>query len=78
MPKKSFVGWGPYAYFRVLEESHANTNATNIANLQQQDAMAGEVQVVNQEEERSDGGFMGLHLARNSSSTLEEIDSGNR
>ena len=70
------VGWGPYAYFRVLEESVANTNANNVVNLQ--DAMAGEVQVVNQEEEKSDNGFMGLHLARNSSSTLEDIESGKR
>ncbi|XWS30757.1 hypothetical protein CRYUN_Cryun23aG0016400 [Craigia yunnanensis] len=69
-------GWGPYAYFQVLEESHANTNAANVASLQ--DAMAGEIQVVNQEEERSDNGFMGLHLARNSSSTLENIESGKR
>ncbi|XVF71563.1 hypothetical protein PTKIN_Ptkin12aG0048200 [Pterospermum kingtungense] len=69
-------GWGPYAYFRVLEESHANTNATDVVNLQ--DAMAGEAQVMNQEEERSDDGFIGLHLARNSSSTLEDIESGKR
>ncbi|XWS75506.1 hypothetical protein CRYUN_Cryun01aG0095200 [Craigia yunnanensis] len=69
-------GWGPYTYFRVLEESVANTNAINVASLQ--DAMAGEVQVVNQEEERSDDGFMGLHLAHNSSSTLEDIESGKR
>ncbi|XP_022771982.1 lipid phosphate phosphatase 2-like isoform X2 [Durio zibethinus] len=69
-------GWGPYAYFRVLEESNANTNTTNVATLQ--DAMAGEVQVVNQEEEISDNGFTGLHLARGSSSTLEDIESGKR
>ncbi|XVF20730.1 hypothetical protein REPUB_Repub12eG0028000 [Reevesia pubescens] len=69
-------GWGPYAYFQVLEEALANTNATNVVNPK--DSTAREVQVVNQEEEGSDNGFMGLHLARNSSSTLEDIESVKR
>ncbi|OMP04704.1 Phosphatidic acid phosphatase type 2/haloperoxidase [Corchorus olitorius] len=67
-------GWGPYAYFRVLEESVANTQANNVAS--RQDAMTGEVQIGNHEEERTDNGFMGLHLARSASSTMEDIESG--
>ncbi|OMO80290.1 Phosphatidic acid phosphatase type 2/haloperoxidase [Corchorus capsularis] len=66
--------WGPYAYFRVLEESVANTQANNVAS--RQDAMTGEVQIGNHEEERTDNGFMGLHLARSASSTMEDIESG--
>ncbi|XP_021296375.1 putative lipid phosphate phosphatase 3, chloroplastic isoform X3 [Herrania umbratica] len=69
-------GWGPYAYFQVLEESLASTQATDVEN--QQDATAEEVQIANQEEERSDDGFMGMHSACNASSTLEDMESGKR
>lgn len=68
------VGWGPYAYFQVLEESLVSTQATNVEN--QQDATAEEVQMANQEEERSDN--VGMHLACNASSTLEDMESGKR
>ncbi|KAK6255751.1 hypothetical protein QUC31_017414 [Theobroma cacao] len=67
-------GWGPYAYFQVLEESLVSTQATNVEN--QQDATAEEVQMANQEEERSDN--VGMHLACNASSTLEDMESGKR
>ncbi|XP_038718906.1 putative lipid phosphate phosphatase 3, chloroplastic isoform X2 [Tripterygium wilfordii] len=62
-------GWGPYAYFRVLEESRG----ANTAN--QAIAPAMEPQFENQQEESSDG-FMGLHLAPNSNPTLEDIELG--
>ncbi|GMI63416.1 LIPID PHOSPHATE PHOSPHATASE 3, lipid phosphate phosphatase 3 [Hibiscus trionum] len=68
-------GWGTYAYFRVLEESIANTtNTANAGNLQ--NAIAGEIQIANQQEERSDNGFMGMHLARDSNSTMGDVESG--
>ncbi|KAL4324028.1 hypothetical protein GQ457_11G005290 [Hibiscus cannabinus] len=68
-------GWGTYAYFRVLEESIANTtNTANAGNLQ--NAIAGEIQIANQEEEHSDNGFMGMHLARDSNSTMGDVESG--
>ncbi|KAF5479943.1 hypothetical protein F2P56_000725 [Juglans regia] len=61
-------GWGPYAYFRVLEESHGRTQAANV--------QAMEAQVDNEQDERSIHGCIGISLARNSSSKLEEIESG--
>ncbi|GMI85525.1 LIPID PHOSPHATE PHOSPHATASE 3, lipid phosphate phosphatase 3 [Hibiscus trionum] len=74
-PPYDVNGWGTYAYFRVLEESTANTtNTVNAGNLQ--NAMTGEIQIANQQEERNENGFMGMHLARDSSSTLEDIESG--
>ncbi|KAA3458408.1 lipid phosphate phosphatase 2 isoform X1 [Gossypium australe] len=67
-------GSGTYAYFRVIEESTANTtntiNATNLPN-----AMTGEIQIANQQEP-TDNGFMGMHLARNSNSVLGDVESG--
>lgn len=71
------VGWGPYAYFRVLEESRSGAQATNMVSMHNVQATAPEVD--NQEEEGSHG-FMGLHLADNNQSalTLEELESGRR
>ncbi|XP_016680565.2 lipid phosphate phosphatase 2 isoform X1 [Gossypium hirsutum] len=67
-------GSGTYAYFRVIEESTANTtNTINAANLP--NAMTGEIQIANQQES-TDNGFMGMHLARNSNSVLEDVESG--
>ncbi|XP_012471356.1 lipid phosphate phosphatase 2 isoform X1 [Gossypium raimondii] len=67
-------GSGTYAYFRVIEESTANTtNTINAANLP--NAMTGEIQIANQQEP-TDNGFMGMHLARNSNSVLEDVESG--
>lgn len=69
-----FVGSGTYAYFRVIEESTANvTTTTTAANLP--NAMTGGIQIANQQEP-TDNGFMGMHLARNSSSVLEDVESG--
>ena len=71
------VGWGPYAYFRVLEESRSHTQATNMVNMQNMQPTPSEV--VNQEEYRHSDGFMGLHLADSPSAlTLEELESGRR
>ncbi|XP_038990920.1 putative lipid phosphate phosphatase 3, chloroplastic isoform X1 [Hibiscus syriacus] len=63
-------GWGTFAYFRVLEESIANTtNTANAGNL------AGESQILNQQGQ-SDNGFMGMHLAREANSTMGDMESG--
>ncbi|KAE8684677.1 Lipid phosphate phosphatase 1 [Hibiscus syriacus] len=68
-------GWGTYAYFRVLEESTANTtNTANAGNLR--NATSGEIQIANQQEGRHDNGFMGMHLARDADSTMGDMESG--
>ncbi|XP_038996459.1 putative lipid phosphate phosphatase 3, chloroplastic isoform X3 [Hibiscus syriacus] len=68
-------GWGTYAYFRVLEESIANT--TNTANAgNPHNAISGEIQIANQQEGRHDNGFMGMHLARDADSTMGDMESG--
>lgn len=70
------VGWGPYAYFRVLEESRRYTQAPNTSDAHNGQAL--EAQVENQQEERSNG-FRGLCIAYDdNSSTLEELESGRR
>ncbi|XP_022133767.1 lipid phosphate phosphatase 2-like isoform X2 [Momordica charantia] len=67
-------GWGPYAYFRVLE-SLANpppqpANAANVRN--EQDV---ERQTENDEDDRrSNGRFIGLSTDTNSRSTMEETE----
>ncbi|KAK8994891.1 hypothetical protein V6N11_045959 [Hibiscus sabdariffa] len=67
-------GWVTYAYFRVLEESTANTTITaNAGNLQ--NAVAAEIQIANQQQ-WDENGFMGMQLARDSSSRMEDIESG--
>ncbi|CBI33615.3 hypothetical protein VitviT2T_021835 [Vitis vinifera] len=60
-------GWGPYAYFRTLEESRAQTQAANAVNVQDVEA-----QVENQQDERNRNTFTGLSLAHDSSSRQEE------
>lgn len=73
-----FIGWGPYAYFRELEESRSSTQAANAVNGCNVQAMEAQPQVDNAHDERSIHGCMGLTLARNSNTTLEEIESGRR
>lgn len=58
-----FVGWGPYAYFQVLEAARAQGTENG--------AVQRPAQVDNGEEEE-DGGFMGLHLVDNPSMRREE------
>ncbi|KAM1011865.1 hypothetical protein FF1_047000 [Malus domestica] len=69
-------GWGPYAYFQVLEESSSGTQVTstvNASNVQVIDSRVG-----NQVDETSIHGCMGLTLARDSGSALEDLESGRR
>nr|XP_027188586.1 putative lipid phosphate phosphatase 3, chloroplastic isoform X2 [Cicer arietinum] len=59
-------GWGPYAYFKMLEELQGMVQAPNAQN-------GSEAQVENQE------ACMGLSLTENQNSTLEdELESGRR
>ncbi|ONI17256.1 hypothetical protein PRUPE_3G148800 [Prunus persica] len=69
-------GWGPYAYFQVLEESRSVTQAATIVNGS--NVQVTEARVENQEDETSIHGCMGLSLAHNSGSALEELESGRR
>ncbi|XP_030492023.2 lipid phosphate phosphatase 2 isoform X1 [Cannabis sativa] len=70
-------GWGPYAYFRVLEESRPSAQAANMVDMR--NGRAAQADVGNQEEEGSSHGFMGLHLADDQSAlTLEELETGRR
>ncbi|XP_034207901.1 putative lipid phosphate phosphatase 3, chloroplastic isoform X4 [Prunus dulcis] len=69
-------GWGPYAYFQVLEESRSVTQAATIVNGS--NVQVTEAWVENQEDETSIHGCMGLSLAHNSGSALEELESGRR
>ncbi|CAL9012786.1 unnamed protein product [Prunus brigantina] len=69
-------GWGPYAYFQELEESRSVTQAATIVNGS--NVQVTEARVENQEDETSIHGCMGLSLAHNSGSALEELESGRR
>ncbi|CAL1405368.1 unnamed protein product [Linum trigynum] len=58
-------GWGPYAYFRALEEAREGTSgATNLGN-----AEGTAENVLGNEEAVEDKGVMGLQLATNDSSS---------
>lgn len=67
------IGWGPYAYFRVLEELRASTQAANTVNMQPREAHT-EIQ----QHERSSNAFTGISLAGEISSTPEDLESGRR
>ncbi|KAK9272595.1 hypothetical protein L1049_002969 [Liquidambar formosana] len=69
-------GWGPYAYFKVLEESRASTQAANGVNSL--NVHAGEAQVENQQDEGTNHTCMGLSLGGDSNSILEEMEAGRR
>ncbi|KAF9591869.1 hypothetical protein IFM89_008915 [Coptis chinensis] len=65
-------GWGPYEYFRMLEERCTEqANTVNSLNVQ-----AMEVQVVQQQNERSNHGPIGLSEAHEH--CLDEMESGRR
>lgn len=76
-PPYHVEGWGPYAYFRVLEESRSGGQATGMVNMHTVQATNSEVG--NQEDENSSNGLLGLHLANNQLAlTLGELESGTR
>ncbi|XP_058753788.1 putative lipid phosphate phosphatase 3, chloroplastic isoform X2 [Vicia villosa] len=62
-------GWGPYAYFKMLEESRVTSQGPNAQNGAQSENQEGQ----------SQHGCIGLSLAENQTSTLEdELESGRR
>ncbi|XP_015880043.1 lipid phosphate phosphatase 2 isoform X2 [Ziziphus jujuba] len=76
-PPYHHEGWGPYAYFRVLEESRVGTQAPNPTSIHNDQAL--EVQVEEQHERRRSNGCLGLSITNDDSSlTLEELESGRR
>ncbi|KAK7272928.1 hypothetical protein RIF29_13971 [Crotalaria pallida] len=70
-------GWGPYAYFRMLEESRGMTQNPNTQTSGQTQLALAEAQVENQEGQ-SHHGCMGLGLARDRGPTLDDMESGRR
>ncbi|XP_050228842.1 lipid phosphate phosphatase 2-like isoform X3 [Mercurialis annua] len=62
-------GWGPYAYFRVLEELHGSAQASGAINLINSET--AEARVENEDESN---GFLGLHLADASNLPTETVD----
>ncbi|KAL7232014.1 hypothetical protein ACSBR2_010100 [Camellia fascicularis] len=69
------IGWGPYAYFRELEESHAASQATNVNS---KNAQSTEAHIGCQQDERNNNAFMGISLAADSSLKAEDLESGRR
>uniref|UniRef100_A0A5B7CC89 Putative lipid phosphate phosphatase 2 isoform X2 n=1 Tax=Davidia involucrata TaxID=16924 RepID=A0A5B7CC89_DAVIN len=68
--------WGPYAYFRILEESRGTTQAANAVNSH--NAQATGAQNENQQDERNNNAFTGISLSDNLSLTVEDLESGRR
>ncbi|XP_048439745.1 lipid phosphate phosphatase 2-like isoform X4 [Pyrus x bretschneideri] len=69
-------GWGPYAYFQVLEEMRSGAQVTSTINGS--NVQVTEARVENQVDETSNHGCMGLTLARGSGSALEDLESGRK
>ncbi|BAT83010.1 hypothetical protein VIGAN_04010300 [Vigna angularis var. angularis] len=67
-------GWGPYAYFRMLEESRQMTQGPNVPNSGH--AQLTEVQAESEEGQEGCHGYMGLSLSRDRNATLNDIESG--
>lgn len=70
-------GWGPYAYFRVLEESLLNA-AGAADGVNNQNAQPAGAQVEHEQSESNRNTFNGLHSARASSLTVEDLEAGRR
>ncbi|KAF7130301.1 hypothetical protein RHSIM_Rhsim10G0073100 [Rhododendron simsii] len=75
-PPYHVEGWGPYAYFRVVEELRASTQAAN--NVNTQNGQPREAHMESQHHERSSNAFIGISLAGDTSSTPEDLESGTR
>ncbi|KAF5751891.1 putative lipid phosphate phosphatase 3 [Tripterygium wilfordii] len=71
-------GWGPYAYFRALEESGSRTTngtqITNAVNVQTQES----VRAVNQEVSHRDEAYVSLSLGNDPNSPLDAMELGRR
>ncbi|KAK2986769.1 hypothetical protein RJ640_010994, partial [Escallonia rubra] len=68
-------GWGPYAYFQVLEQSLATAQAPDAVNTRNAEAV--EAPAENQQD-RNNNAFMGISLSGGSSITVEDLESGRR
>ncbi|PSR87838.1 Lipid phosphate phosphatase, partial [Actinidia chinensis var. chinensis] len=73
-PPYHVEGWGPYAYFRVLEESRAATQPANAVNAL--NVRSTEARMESQQDERNINSFTGISLAGDSSLTAEDLESG--
>ncbi|KAK3036541.1 hypothetical protein RJ639_030982 [Escallonia herrerae] len=69
-------GWGPYAYFQVLEQSLATAQAPDAVNTRNAEAV--EAPAENQQDARNNNAFMGISLSGGSSATVEDVESGRR
>ncbi|XP_077210612.1 lipid phosphate phosphatase 2-like isoform X2 [Tasmannia lanceolata] len=67
-------GWGPYEYFRMLEETHASSQLTNVTNSLSVQPM--EVEIVNSIAEGSNE--TGFNRACNGNLVLDEMEAGRR
>ncbi|XP_057509742.1 lipid phosphate phosphatase 2-like [Actinidia eriantha] len=67
-------GWGPYAYFRALEESHANSHLGHPVG--ESNVQFTETQVVNKQTDRDNHGL--ISGAGRNSSSMDDLESGRR
>ncbi|PON34195.1 Lipid phosphate phosphatase [Parasponia andersonii] len=74
-PPYHHEGWGPYAYFRALEESRGNTNGVNSANGQRMEYHRHDA---NTETRNNGETFMAFSVDQYSRSTLDELEAGRR
>ncbi|CAK9150662.1 unnamed protein product [Ilex paraguariensis] len=70
------VAWGPYAFFRVLEESGASAQPANTVDTQ--NVQTSESHIENQQDERNRNTFMGISIAGDSSSNVQDLELGRR
>uniref|UniRef100_A0A7N0T982 Phosphatidic acid phosphatase type 2/haloperoxidase domain-containing protein n=1 Tax=Kalanchoe fedtschenkoi TaxID=63787 RepID=A0A7N0T982_KALFE len=71
-------GWGPYAYFKMLEDSGAITSNAAAANAQNGHVMQTQSESHQDDEDEHDHTFMGLALTGRSNSIVEDVEAGRR
>ncbi|PQP96647.1 lipid phosphate phosphatase 2 isoform X2 [Prunus yedoensis var. nudiflora] len=69
-------GWGPYAYFKALEETRSNTHAASPVNALSVQVMGA--QNVNERQRKNGDGFAAFSADRYTSIRLDEMESGER
>lgn len=69
-----FAGWGPYAHFDALAETHNNPQHSPPGNGFNMHAM--EFQAANQQGVRNKNEFVGIPLGHDPSLRLDDIESG--
>lgn len=70
-----FLGWGPYAYFRILRESESIQEGSP-ANPHTAQTMLSEI--VNEQPERNNNGYLGLQSVSDSNSLVNDVETGRR